>query len=176
MRWISLTMTMLIALPTFGQEQPEPLPTPEAPEPRRLLGPLPEMRFELTKTGYEVILDRAAAERMLKRLQNTDPEQVGDTIRRKKVLDRDDETRAQTEMIAVAVTKDLPRFIEELEKKTGPGGAVIKMIGAEKKPEQDRPVLKFLADRMQPDRRERAEKLIKIARIQPVYWKIEPRE
>ena len=133
--------------------------------------------IQLTSTGYDLELSRAAAEGLLASLEKIDnEEELAEAVRAKKLVDRTEKARLETELFAQSVARDLPLLREQLRKKMGPRGVVITVAGMPAPPRREWPRLKKLGESLPPFLRAKADKLVKIARTTPVFWTVSPRE
>jgi hypothetical protein len=170
--------------PTFAQ--PDVIEV--APFPRAVH---PPVQIVAVKGGYQVYLNRRTAEWLADALEDVDEKDVAARLRKrakeKKEADSPDEDAARTlEMIAFAVSTQLPGFRKALAEKTGPGGAVVTLTGFQSpavKFKKPRPKLQKAAEVVRGvmpllpgEAREVVEALRAVARTKPLFWKVEPRE
>jgi hypothetical protein len=159
-----------------------------APFPRAAF---PPVQIVPVKGGYQVYLDRQMAERLADALEGVDSKDVAAKLRQrakeKKDADPPDEDAARTlEMIAFAVSTQLPGFKKALAEKMGPNGAVITLTGFQsrtvkfKKPrpklEKAAEVARGVMPLLPEEAREVVEAMRAVARTKPLFWKVEPRE
>src|SRR5437773_2481279 len=121
-------------------------PPPDLPPPLPLLpppgavevappphAPHPPVAIAAVKGGYQVYLNRRTAELLRDALDKADEKELAATLRKKaqerKEADPDDHTAATLEMVAFAVSTQLPGFKKSLAENIGPGGAVITLTG-----------------------------------------------
>ena len=156
---------------TASAQSPEVLPPPRPVEEEQ------PARIELTRSGYDIILTRRAAEKLRKTLDTFTQEQmIADALRAGAMNEEDAEVREALELAALLISREVPKMREALRENMGPNGVVISVYGIESKPKRDRPLLRRIGQALPPDLQEKARKIIKVARTTPVYVGVEPRE
>ncbi|HJZ58663.1 MAG TPA: hypothetical protein VKE74_27220 [Gemmataceae bacterium] len=157
-----------------------------AQEPPPLPPPPPPVRIEPVPNGYQITLNRPAAELLQKGLDSADEKQIAATIREeaKKQKDIDPDEAAKLELIAFLVSSQVPKFRQELHDKMGANGVVIRVSGLQqptvkfKKPrpvlERGAMVVRGVTPLLPPDAQMTIEGLRAMARTTPLTWKIEP--
>lgn len=184
---IALLSLCLVAPPPELPLLPPPGGVEVAPAPRAAAPP-----FAITpvKGGYQVALNKTTAELLRDALDRVDEKQLAPTLKKfikdRQEADPDDQLAASLEMVAIAVSTQLPGFKKELPKEIGPNGVIITLTGlqtATVKFRQPRPRLARAAEVVRgvmpllPDEaREAIEAMRAVARTQVMFWKIEPRE
>jgi hypothetical protein len=183
-----ITMTHLILALLVSPATIQPPVLEIAPSPRVVD---PPVQIEAVKGGYRVYLNRPTAERLANALEGVDPKDVAAALKKrakdKKDADPPDEEAAKTlEMIAFAVSTQLPGFRKSLGEKMGTNGAVITLTGLQsptvkfKKPrpklEKAAEVVRGVMPLLPEESREVVEAMRAVARTKPLFWKVEPRE
>lgn len=151
----------------------------------------PPVQIEAVKGGYRIYLNRPMAERLAEALEGVDAKDVAAMLRSRakdrKEADPPDEEAAKTlEMIAFAVSTQLPGFRKALGEKMGTNGAVITLTGLQsptvkfKKPrpklEKTAEVVRGVMPLLPEESREVVEAMRAVARTKPLFWKVEPRD
>lgn len=159
-----------------------------APVPRAAY---PPVQIVPVKGGYHVYLSRRMAERLADALEGVDPKDVAAKLRQrakeKKEADPPDEDAARTlEMIAFAVSTQLPGFKKAHAEKMSANGAVITLTGFQsptvkfKKPrpklDKAAEVVRGVMPLLPEEAREVVEAMRAVARTKPLFWKVEPLE
>jgi hypothetical protein len=153
--------------------------------------PTPPVQIVPVKGGYQVYLNRPMAERLADALGGADEKEIAAKLKKrakeKKEADPPDEQAAATlEMIAFAVSTQLPGFKKALAEKMGPNGVVVTLTGFQsptvkfKKPrptlERGVEVVRGVMPLLPEEAREVVEAMRAVARTKPLFWKVEPRE
>lgn len=151
----------------------------------------PPVQIVAVKGGYQVYLNRRTAEWLSDALEGADEKDIAARLKKrakeKKETDPPDEETAKTlEMIAFAVSTQLPGFKKALAEKSGPNGAVITLTGFQsptvrfRKPrpklENAAEIVRGVMPLLPEEAREVVEAMRAVARTKPLFWKVEPRE
>jgi hypothetical protein len=183
-----MTMTHLILALLASPATIQP-PVLEIAQPPRVV--YPPVQIAAVKGGYQVYLNRPTAEWLNDALENADAKDIAARLKKragdKKEADPPDEEAAKTlEMIAFAVSTQLPGFRKALGEKMGTNGAVIMLTGLQsptvkfKKPrpklEKAVEVVGSVMPLLPEEAREIVEAMRAVARTKPLFWKVEPRE
>ena len=151
--------------------------------------PYPRVAIAAIKNGYTVSLNRSTAEMLRDALAKADEKELAATLRKmareRKEKDPNDEMVATLEMVAFAVSTQLPGLKRSLAENIGEQGAVITLTGLQTPTVQfrkPRPRLQKAAEivrgvmPLMPDEaREVVEAMRAVARTKPIFWKVEPR-
>jgi hypothetical protein len=170
-RTTHLLAALIFASPAVAAE-PELLPAPRPVE--------RQVWVEPTPGGYQVTLSRKATDRLVGTLAVVGDGQAVADIAKSVTKDLNDpEAAAKIDMIAWVVKTQAPALRKSLEEKAGPGGAVIRVFGLEKKriDLKDRPLLKAVGETFLPDDlKDRVKTAMAVANTTPLYWKVEGRK
>jgi hypothetical protein len=150
---------------------------PELAPPPRLVES--HVQFELNKGGYHVILSRKASEKLRDALAAIGDGKPFTELAKMAVKDLNDpEAEKKIEMLAWIENKQAPALKKSLDELMGPGGAIIKVYGLEKKviPEPP-PLVKALGESFLPaDVKEKVQIGMKVVNTSVLYWRVEGRK
>jgi hypothetical protein len=168
---ISLLPTPYSLLPTLIAGEPELGPPPRLVE--------KHVKFEVTDNGYNVTLTRKASEKLRDALAAIGDGRPFTDVAKLAVKELNDpDAERHVEKLAWIFNKQAPAMKKALETQMGPGGAVIKCYGVEKKviPEPP-PLLKAIGETfLPPDVKEKVETGMKVINTNVLYWRIEGRK
>jgi hypothetical protein len=178
-----LILGLLTGPGAFQPPMPEIAPLPRVAH--------PPVQIVAVKGGYQVYLNRDTAEWLSDALENADEKDIAARLKKrakeKKGADPPDEDAARTlEMIAFAVSTQLPGFEKALSERMGPHGAIITLTGFQsptvkfKKPrrklENAAEIVRGVMPLLPEEARDVVEAMRAVARTKPLFWKVEPRE
>ncbi|HEY3787695.1 MAG TPA: hypothetical protein VGL71_02520 [Urbifossiella sp.] len=185
-----LLLSGIIGIASTAAIAADSTPVLEVAPPPRI--PFAPVAIQAVKGGYQVFLNRAAAEMLSDALYGAEEKEITASLRqmakdkKNAAKNSDDQTAATLEMIAFVVSSQLPGFKKALAENMGPHGAVITLTGLQA------PVVKFAKPRprlekaletvrgvmpLLPDEAQDAVEAIRaVARTTPLFWKVEPRE
>jgi hypothetical protein len=188
---IGLVALVFAAAPPDLPQLPPPQPAPQpgvvevAPPPRR---PAPAFAVAAIEGGYRITLNRGTAELLQSALDQTDPKELAETLKKKaqerKEANPEDQTAKTLELAAFAAATQLPGFKKSLAENLGPGGVVITMTGLQapqvkfKRPlvAKAAGVVRGVMPLLPDEARETIEGLRAMGRTTPLFWKVEPIE
>ncbi len=168
---ISLLPTPYSLVPALNAGEPELAPPPRLAE--------SHVQFEQIKGGYQVILTRKASEKLRDALAAIGDGKPFTELAKMAVKELNDpEAEKKIEMLAWIANKQAPALKKSLEELMGPGGAIIKCYGLQKKIIPDPPPLvKALGEAfLPPDVKEKVETGMKVVNTSVLYWRVEGRK
>jgi hypothetical protein len=169
MRPILLAACICI-VPQSANAEPEQAPMPRLVENHIQLQPL--------TGGYQIILTRKAALKLSEALGVVgDGRPVTDIAKLAVKELNDPEAEKKVDMIAWAIKTQAPALKKSLDEKIGPGGAIIKVFGIDKKVIPERPLVTAAIEAFVPAE---AKGYILGAKAMvnttPLYWRVEGRK
>jgi hypothetical protein len=128
--------------------------------------------------GYQIILSPKATLKLSEALGKIGDGHPYTDVAKLAVKELNDpEAEKKVEMLAWAINTQAPALKKALDEKAGPGGAIIKVFGLEKKTIPERPFIKAAVEAFAPrevkDYLEGARAMINTT---PLYWRVEGRK
>jgi hypothetical protein len=166
-----LAAAALFISPLAAVAEPELLPQPRLVE--------SHVRLEMTKTGYNIILTRKAAEKLACALAAVGDGTPYTEVAKLTVRELNDpDAEKKVDLLAAIIKSQAPALTKSLKDKMGEGGAIIKVVGIENKiiPEPP-PLAKAIGEAFLPEKlKEKMKNGIKVINTMPLYWTVEGRK
>ena len=167
---LQLFACLLLLSPATALAEPELVPPPREVE--------RHIRIETVRSGYQITLSREGAELLRDGLTVLgDGKPVADAAKKIAKKRNDPELDKQVDFLAMIMKSQAPAIRKALDEKMGPNGAVIKVLGIEKKVEPKLPLLRSAAEVFLPDDwKDMLKTGMTVFSIKPLTWHVEGRK